>query len=95
MGIFPYPLDLEGQQEYHKMDIKTYLGGDIQRAIGDVQIPNNEDEAGRHAGGALRAVNGTVVGFVRGGVIYSEAFVQGKFSVLVDVRRRIHRPVNV
>lgn len=48
--------------------IKTYLGGDVQSSIRDVQVPDDEDEAGGHAGGvgAVRhAVNGTVVGVVR------------------------------
>jgi hypothetical protein len=47
---------------------QTYLGGDIKRTIGDVQVPDDEDEAGRHAGvvhEVRRAVNGTVVNVVR------------------------------
>ena len=29
---------------------RAYLGGDVQRSIGDVQVPDHEDEAGRHDG---------------------------------------------
>lgn len=50
---------------------RAYLGGDVQRSIGDVQVPDHEDEAGRHAGGLCavrRAINGTI-GALRGGYL--------------------------